>query len=76
MHVRARNWLGQFSTLRLERVDGTVGGTVDRSMSGRKGVVVAERAGTKCGWVADRCSANGGERTLVFPPRSPLRRAC
>lgn len=44
MEVHACDWLGQFSALHLplECVDGAVGGTVDGSMSGSKGVVVAE----------------------------------
>ena len=44
MEVHACDWFGQFSALHLplECVDGAVGGTVDGSMSGSKGVVVAE----------------------------------
>jgi hypothetical protein len=56
MEIHLFNRLGQFSTLRLpfERVDSTVGGTIDRSVSGSEGVPVAERAGPKCGCDAGR----------------------
>ena len=50
MKIYLFNRLGQFSALCLpfERVDSTVGGTIDRSVSGSEGVLVAERAGPKC----------------------------
>ena len=56
MEFHLFNRLGQFSASRLpfERVDSTVGGTIDSSVSGSKGVPVAERAGPKCGCDAGR----------------------
>ena len=43
----------------FERVDGTVGGTVDRSMSGNKGLQW-QRGGTECNWVAGCSTAVRG----------------
>jgi hypothetical protein len=66
MQVRAYDWLGQFSALRLEHVEGAVGGTVDGSMSDNKGVMMAERAGGKCGWVAGSAMQREGNGFQSF----------